>query len=124
MKKSFIYFTMAIIIAFLSASAVFANQTSVKIDVPASAEKGSVITIKINVSHNANSYFHYTDWVYVKVNGKEVGRWDFTRDTRPDNENFTREVKVTVDGPLTIESEGHCNIHGSAGVTQAKVATK
>jgi desulfoferrodoxin (superoxide reductase-like protein) len=124
MKNNNRLFLIIPIVVLMLVGPVLANKTSVKIEAPAEAVKGSTITVKINVSHDGNSYFHYTEWVYVKVNGKEVARWDFTRNARPENENFTREVQVKVDGPLEIESQGNCNIHGSAGIAKASVAVK
>jgi desulfoferrodoxin (superoxide reductase-like protein) len=62
--------------------------------------------------------------VYVKVNGKEISRWEFNKDARPENENFTKEVQIKVVGPLTIEAEGNCNVHGSTGITTVAVAVK
>ncbi|TAL31540.1 MAG: hypothetical protein EPN93_17245 [Spirochaetes bacterium] len=106
------------------AGTAFANKSSVVISAPESAPKGSAVTITLTVSHNGNNWFHFTDWVYVKVNGAEVQRWTFTRDTRPESEVFTRQVTVTVDGPLSIEAESDCNVHGSAGVVKATIAPK
>ncbi len=100
--------------------ALYANKSSVEIKSPESAVKGSEITITINVSHSANNFIHHTSWAYVKVNGKEVGRWEYPFESA----NFTREVKVRVDGPLDIESKAECNIHGSAGAVTAHVKVK
>jgi hypothetical protein len=60
----------------------------------------------------------------VKVNGREVGKWEFSFYRLPENENFTREVSYTVDGPLTITAEGHCDIHGSEGKVEKTVAVE
>jgi desulfoferrodoxin (superoxide reductase-like protein) len=120
-KYGFIFTT--IFLFCLIASPVFASKTSVTIDAPDKAAKGSEIKIKINVTHSGNNFIHHTDWVYVKVNGKEVGRWEFSSGKLPEGENFSREVsyKIEVDGPLTIEAEGDCNIHGSAGKVEKKI---
>jgi len=55
----------------------WANKSETKIEAPETAAKGSEITVKLTVTHNANSAIHYTEWLYVQVNGKEVARWDF-----------------------------------------------
>jgi desulfoferrodoxin (superoxide reductase-like protein) len=59
----------------------------------------------------------------VKVNGKEVKRWEFSAGSLPESETFTREIDYTVegDGTVTIEAEADCNIHGSAGKVEKKI---
>jgi desulfoferrodoxin (superoxide reductase-like protein) len=100
---------------------VFANQTSVAIVAPETAKKGTEVTITINVSHNGNSRFHYTNWVWVKANGKEIGRWEYSSDKLPENEKFTLEVKVKINADTVIEAQGNCNRHGSAGVQSVTI---
>jgi len=75
------------------------------------------------VTHSGNNFIHHTDWAYVKVNGKEVGRWEFSAGSLPESEIFSREIDYTVegDGPITIEAEADCNIHGSAGKVEKKI---
>lgn len=97
------------------ATTAFANKTAVTIESPLSVKKGAEIIIKINISHSANNFFHYTNWVNVHANGKEIARWDFTRSNKPDSNNFTREVRYTVTETTEITSMGNCNMHGSAG---------
>ncbi len=122
LNKYGLFFTI-IISVFLIASPLFANKTSVIIDAPDKAAKGSEIKIKINVTHSGNNFIHHTDWIYVKVNGKEIGRWEFSAGKLPENENFTREVsyKAEVSGQLVIEAEGNCNLHGSTGKVEKKI---
>lgn len=124
MKKHRLNVLAAPFIVILFATPVTANKTAVSIDAPATAQKGATITVKINVTHSGNSFLHYTDWVVVKANGTEAARWDFTRSARPENENFSREVQVKVNGSLSIEAQGHCNIHGSAGKATVQVSVK
>ncbi len=97
------------------ATTAFANKTAVTIESPLSVKKGAEIIIKINISHSANNFFHYTNWVYVHANGKEIARWDFTRSNKPESSNFTREVRYTVTETTEITAMGNCNMHGSAG---------
>lgn len=108
----------------LLAGTAYANKSSVTIDVPESAAKGTEVTIKLNIMHNGNNLFHHTEWAYVKVNGKEIARWDFSMFDRPETENFTEEVKYTIDEPVRIEAEASCNVHGSAGITNAAINVK
>lgn len=92
-----------------------ANRSSVKIDVKGDMKQGNTITVTVHVFHDGNNFFHYTDWVYLKGNGKEIGRWTFTRGSRPEAGNFTREVQLVLDGPVDLEAMADCNVHGSEG---------
>jgi len=98
-----------------------ANKTSVTIEGPESAAKGSEITIKINVKHNGNNFFHHTKEVFVKANGKEIARWDFSATNLPEKEVFSEEVKLTITETTEIMAEGVCNIHGSDGPAVLKI---
>jgi len=99
----------------LALSNAWANKTSVEVKAPAEVKAGTEVTITVNVMHKGNSKSHHTDWVSLTVNGKEVKRWEYGKETLPAAENFTVEFKVLAGEALTIEAEGHCNIHGSAG---------
>ncbi|MFH1977058.1 MAG: desulfoferrodoxin family protein [Pseudomonadota bacterium] len=109
---------------FLSLGIAFASRSSVSLTAPESVPKGTEVTISVNVTHSGNSMFHYTNWVYVKVNGKEVARWGFSAMKTPESENFTKEFKYTVNEPAQIEAEANCNIHGSTGITKAGISVK
>ena len=102
----------------------FADKTSVTIEAPDVLKKGSEITIKVNVVHRGNNFAHYTNWVYVKANGEEIARWEFSMGNRPENEKFIREVKYTITVPTEIIAEGNCNIHGSNGQAVLKINVK
>ena len=110
-------------IAILTSVPAWANKSETKIEAPGSAAKDSEITIKVTVTHSSNSAIHYTEWLWVQVNGKEVARWDFGS-KRPETANFTREIKVKVDGDLEIRAKASCNIHGSANEAVGKVTAK
>jgi len=105
-------------------STAFANKASAAIDAPTTVKKGTEITIKINVTHIGNNFIHHTKWVYVKANGEEIARWDFSMFNTPESENFSREVKYTVSAPTEIIAEASCNIHGSTGPATLKIAVK
>jgi desulfoferrodoxin (superoxide reductase-like protein) len=122
--KQYSTYCLGIVLACLIAAPAYANKTSATIDAPEKATKGSMITIKVNIKHRGNNFIHHTNWAYLKVNGKEIGRWEFSFYHLPDGGNFTREVSYPVDGPLTIEAEGHCDIHGSEGIAQKKVTVE
>jgi len=114
-KTMVVMITGTFVFSLLLGGSALANKSAVSVEAPASAAQGSEITIKLNVQHNSNNFLHYTNWVYLTIDGKEIARWDFSRSKRPEGEIFTREVKYIVNGPLTIEAEAHCNIHGSKG---------
>jgi desulfoferrodoxin (superoxide reductase-like protein) len=102
-------------------SHALANKAAVTIQAPASAAKGSEITIRVTVTHNANNFLHYTEWVSVMVNNQEVARWNYTGGKRPDGEVFTKEVQYTLNGDAEISAQASCNLHGSEGPATAKV---
>jgi desulfoferrodoxin (superoxide reductase-like protein) len=123
-RRDFILTSAAFVAGFLGpGGTAWANKAETKIEVPESAAKGSEITVRMTVTHSSNSFLHYTEWLWVQVNGKET-RWDFSSGNRPEGETFTREVKVKVEGPLDIKAKANCNLHGSAGEVSAKVAIK
>ena len=94
---------------------VFADKSSVIINVPETAIKGAEITIKVTATHDANNFLHYTNWLYLMINDKEVARWDYSWRKRPEGKTFTKEITYTVIEPLEIKAEANCNIHGSDG---------
>ncbi len=115
-----IFFCAAVFV--LAAAPAHADKSTAAIEAPKSAAAGSMIPVKIIVTHDGNSFMHYTKWARVMINGAEAARWDFTWNGRPESETFSREITVTVSGPLTIEAEAGCNVHGSRGVARATVA--
>jgi len=100
---------------------VLANKTSVSINAPTETEKGKEIEIVINVTHSGNTRLHYTDWVVLTVNGKEVKKWEYDRSNRPDNENFTLKYTLVIEEESVIEAQGNCSLHGSSGKDQVTV---
>ena len=124
MKKIIRLILFFSLVYFLSLGIVFANKSSVSLTAPESVPKGTEVTIKVNVTHSGNNMFHYTKWVYVKINGNEIARWDFSATKTPESENFTREIKYTVNDAVQIEAESNCSIHGSAGIMKAGISVK
>ena len=49
---------------------VWANKSTTSIEVPESIPKGSEITIRVMVTHNANNFMHYTK---VRMSWREHG---------------------------------------------------
>lgn len=99
----------------LGLSGAWANKTKVEIKAPAEIKAGTEVSITLNVIHKGNSKSHHTDWVYLKINGKEVKRWEYNKNALPPGETFTVEFKYVAGEELKLEAEGHCNIHGTAG---------
>ena len=122
--KQGLFIVAAVFMLLLFSTAATANKSAVTIEAPATAQKGSEILIKVHVSHEGNNFIHYTEWVHVKVNGKEVARWEYSPFKRPDSENFTKEIALTVKGPTEIVAEASCNIHGSKGPAKIVVDVK
>ncbi|MFZ5569013.1 MAG: desulfoferrodoxin family protein [Thermodesulfobacteriota bacterium] len=118
--------TMAICLVLITIpfSTAYADKSSVRIEAPESAAPGSEITITLHVSHDGNNFMHYTEWVYLKIDGEEVARWSFGGFSKPESDNFTRTFPYAFRKPIEIQAEASCNIHGSTGVSTAKVASK
>ena len=102
-------------------TSVSADKSSVTIDAPETATKGAEITIKVTASHDANNFLHYTNWLYIMVNGEEVARWDFSWRKKPEGKTFTKELTYTVTEPVEIKAEANCNVHGSEGPQTVKI---
>ena len=122
-KISFLLIS-SFLLALYFTDCAYANKSSVAIEAPESAAVGSEVIIKINVTHSANNFMHYTNWVYVMVNGEEVERWEYSWNKKPSAETFTKEIKYKVTGPLEIKAEAHCNIHGSTGPATKTIAVQ
>jgi desulfoferrodoxin (superoxide reductase-like protein) len=88
---------------------------------PETVAAGTEVTITVSVSHRGNSGFHHTKWVWIKADGVEIARWDFKRSKLPENGDFSREVKYTVNKAVEITAQGRCNIHGSKGPASRKI---
>jgi desulfoferrodoxin (superoxide reductase-like protein) len=101
-----------------------ANKSASAITVPESADRNTEITIRVTVTHSANSAAHHTEWLKVSVNGKEVARWEFTSSSLPEGGTFTREIKHRLAENAEVRAEASCNVHGSAGVNTARVKVK
>jgi len=121
MKRKTLLLAALMLCAWAVPGSSFADKSSVTLEVPATAEKGTRVPVKVHVKHQGNNFMHYTEWVEVKVNGQTVERWEFSAFDRPEGETFVREVEVQVDEPLEIVGEASCNLHGSQGTAAATV---
>ena len=111
-------------IFFFSRKISWANKAEAKIEAPESTPQGSEITIRVTVVHNADSFLHHVEWLWIQVNGNEVARWDYTASNRPEGATFTKEIKYKVEGDVEVKAKASCNMHGSAGEAVGKVSAK
>lgn len=119
----FVYsMTVGVIVFCASPRPACADKTSVSITAPQTAVPGTEITIQVTATHDANNFLHHTDWLKVMADGKEIARWDYSWNKKPEGKVFTKEIKYTVTGSVEITAEGHCNIHGSRGPQTVKVS--
>jgi len=124
-RRKFIVSAGGFVLCFiLGGKNTWANKTETKIEAPQSAARGSEITIRVTATHSANNFLHYTEWLQVKINEKEIARWDFTGTNKPEAATFTREVKYRVEGDAEIRAKASCNIHGSAEEGVAMVSAQ
>ncbi len=122
--KTIITGILSFVIFLLFSFGSYANKTSVTVIAPEKAKKGTEITIKIEVKHVGNTKGHYTDWVWVKINGEEYKKWEYTPKSLPESQNFTLEFKIKAEKNLEIIAEGNCNKHGSKGENKAIVVVE
>jgi desulfoferrodoxin (superoxide reductase-like protein) len=124
MKNASLFCVVLVLVVAGWSGMALADKSAATIEGPASAAKGAEITVKITVTHSANSATHYTEWVKVTANGKEIGRWNFTSSQRPEAATFTKEVKVTIVETTEIKAEANCNVHGGKGPSTLKISVK
>ena len=123
-KKTVIFSIQFLLVILLWAGIAFANKASVSIEAPAEVTKGTEITIRITVDHNADNVFHHVEWVELKVNDNQVGYWKYSAFDLPPASTFTKEIKFTVNENTEIRGEASCNLHGSAGPKTVKITVK
>ena len=124
MKKVIVFGVFMMAISLVQVSGAFANKSEASIEGLTDAVKGSEVTLRITVTHNANTASHYTEWLKVMANKKEVGRWDYTKENRPEGAVFTKEIKIKVMENTEIVAEASCNNHGSKGPAKHKIMVK
>ena len=122
--KFFFFSILFLLLLLFLTNAALANKASVAIEAPSEIPKGSDIVIRLTVTHSADSYFHYVEWLKIWVNGEEMNRWIFSASKRPEGATFTKEIKIMVNDILVIKAEASCNIHGSNGPISLKVLAK
>lgn len=118
MKISLIFLIM---LGLLCGQNVWADKSATSIEVPETITKGSEITIRVTVTHKGNNFLHYTKWLQIMIDGKEIARWDYTMGNRPEAATFTKEITYKVQGDIEIKAEASCNLHGSTGPATVKI---
>ncbi len=124
MKKTLCPGISLLAILLVLAGSALANKPATSIEGPTSVAKGTEVILRITVTHNANSPSHYVEWLKVTANKKEIVRWDYTRDKRPEAAEFTQEIKFKVMEDTEVVAEASCNIHGSRGPAMHKITVK
>jgi desulfoferrodoxin (superoxide reductase-like protein) len=123
-NRKLILLSVAVLFVILFSGNAWASKAESKIEVPESAAKGSEITIRVTVIHNANGFFHHVEWLWIQVNDTEIARWDYTATHRPEGATFSKEIKYKVEGNAEIKAKASCNFHGSAGEAVQRVSVK
>jgi len=124
MKKSIALGMLILAILLLHVGPALANKSATSIEGPTSVTKGTEVTLRVNVRHSSNSSSHYTEWLKVTANKKEIARWDYSKDKRPEAAEFTKEIKIKVMEDTEIVAEASCNNHGSRGPATHKITVK
>jgi desulfoferrodoxin (superoxide reductase-like protein) len=124
MKKSIALGILTLAIMLLQVGPALANKAAASIEGPTNVVKGTEVTLRVTVTHSTNSASHYTEWLKVTANKKEIARWDYSKDKRPEAAQFTKEIKIKVAEDTEIIAEASCNNHGSRGPTTHKITVK
>ena len=123
-NRAGIMIAVMVLVVGLYSGVCLADKSAATIEAPDQAVKGTEITVRIHVTHSANNFFHYTNWVKVIVNGKEAALWEYSAGNRPEDAKFTKEIKLTVNGPVEIAAEANCNMHGGQGAVNKTISLK
>jgi len=124
MKKPIAFGMLILAVLLLHVRPALANKSVASIEGPTSVAKGTEVTLRVNVRHSSNSSSHYTEWLKVTENKKEIARWDYSKDKRPEAAEFTKEIKFKVMEDTEIIAEASCNNHGSRGPATHKITVK
>ncbi len=111
-------------LVFLMSTPALADKASVAIEAPENAAQGSEITIRVTVTHSANTARHYVEWVKIWVNNQELAKWEFSSSNLPEGVPFTRDVKYKVGEKAEIKAEASCNTHGGKGPATLRITIK
>ena len=124
MRKTIALGMLILAILLLQVGPSLANKSAATIEGPTSVAKGTEVTLRVTVTHNANSVSHYTEWLKVTANKKEIAHWDYSKDNRPEAAEFTKETKLTIMEDTEISAEASCNRHGSKGPATHRITVR
>jgi desulfoferrodoxin (superoxide reductase-like protein) len=124
MKKSIALGMLILAVLFIQIGPALADKSTASIEGPTLVEKGTEVTLRITVTHNANRSSHYTEWLKVSANKKEIARWEYTSEKRPEAAQFTKEVKIKITENTEVVAEASCNKHGSRGPATHRISVK
>jgi hypothetical protein len=113
-----------LLLPLILAPPILANEPRVSIKVLSEdVRPGEEITIELTISHNANSYIHYVEWVEVLIYDLESIRWGYNGANLPPGPTFTKEYKYKVPdlNRIRIDAEASCVRHGSSGKVTLRV---
>ncbi len=102
----------------------FADRSSVSVSAPEAVAKGQEVVVRVTVTHSANSSLHYTQWLKVWANGKEIASFTYSGNQLPEGATFAKELKTRVTEDTEIKAEASCNIHGSKGPQAVKIIAR
>jgi desulfoferrodoxin (superoxide reductase-like protein) len=124
MKRSIALGMLILLVLFVQIGPASADKSAVSIEGPTKVDKGTEVTLRITVTHNANSSSHYTEWLKVSANKKEIARWEYTKENRPEDAKFTKVIKIKVTEDTEVIAEASCNKHGGRGPATHKISVK
>ncbi|HET98520.1 MAG TPA: hypothetical protein ENN98_07525 [Desulfurivibrio alkaliphilus] len=101
-----------------------ANKSSVTITAPAVVAKNAQATIRLQVTHRGNNFIHYTNWVTLHNEEREIARWDFSAFNRPENNEFSREITIPIEQTTHLVAQANCNIHGGEEEARHTIAVQ
>lgn len=116
-----VFILMFLLLSVLPASA---DKSSVTLQAPTHATKGSEITVRLTITHSGNNFIHHVNWVEVWLNGQTAYRWEYSATNLPEAATFTKEIVMKIDRDTEVKAEANCNLHGSKGPAQAKILLK
>lgn len=119
-----LYGTLVLAFFLVPVNVALANKAETSLKGPAEAAKGAEVTIRITSTHNSNTSSHYTEWLKATANGKELKRWNYNKENRPEGAVFSKEIKIKVTEDTEIVAESSCNNHGSKGPATHKITVK
>jgi Desulfoferrodoxin len=124
-RKRFCFFCFVIFLLF--PQHLFANEPVVSIQILSEkVQAGEEIEIQLTISHNANYFFHFVEWVDLFINREQSNYWAYSAFDLPPAKSFKKVVKYKVPNmdEIIIVAEAGCIRHGSSGKVTLFVPVK